>query len=276
MQRRLSIRSDTASLFGDEDLEALPVLQSFREECRLILNLAIPSVVAQLGWSLPSSLIASYIGRNFGPVYLSGYMLVMLTCSLCTLSLLEGVFGAIDSKMPHAFGAKKYQELQILSIRGVILCFMILVPFILVLSICMDKILVAIGEDEDASEAAMRWFRVYAFSLPFYTIFHTAATFLGAQSIMLPEVYSVLFNALLSLPLLLYGLGAAFGYIGTAWAMTLYEACQVMFLLTYCRYFPPHHPESWKPLTKHHFKQAIKKKPFISFVWLSAGGMLAT
>jgi multidrug resistance protein, MATE family len=248
------------------------------EEMQLIVNLAIPSIVAQMGWSVPSALVASYVGIHFGSVYLDAYMLVMVVVSVGVFALLEGIFGALDTLLPQAYGAGKYRDMELISVRCVITCIVIIVPFLIILSTWLEEILIALGQDPEVSHYAEKWFRVYGCSLPFYALFHTMSNFLTSQNIMMPEVVSVLFSALFVLPILLYTFGSTLGFLGTSVAVALYQIFQTLSLTGYLAYAKPYHPETWTGdiLTRSSsWAKALKWKPFSNFLMLGAGGILA-
>lgn len=278
MNRRTSFRGNS----GCTDEEVIET--TMMEEMKIIINLAIPSIVAQMGWSVPSALVASYIGRHYGSVYLDAYMLVMVVLSVCTFAILEGIFSALDTLLPQAYGAKKYKDLQYICVRCFIVCMIIIVPVIIVLSFFLDDILIFLGQDEEASKLAIQWFRIYSYCLPFYAIFHTISTFLSAQNIMTPEVVAVLISALIVLPILLQTLGPI-GFIGTGIAEGSYQIIQTLGLLIYVGYAKPYHPSTWSTSGSilksgiiprvSSWTKAMKWKPFSSFLWLSAGGILA-
>ena len=48
-------------------------------------------------------LTASYIGRNFAPVYLSAFSIANLAVNLSTFTLLAGLMTAFDNLSPQAY-----------------------------------------------------------------------------------------------------------------------------------------------------------------------------
>jgi Na+-driven multidrug efflux pump len=91
----------------------------------------------------------------------------------------------------------------------------------------------------------------------------------------MPEMYSVLVSVLLVLPASLYVFGERLGYIGTALAIVFYQAFQLFFLWWFLAYTKCYHPETWKGVRKSTITKSLRWKPFASFLWLGAGGMLA-
>jgi Na+-driven multidrug efflux pump len=87
-------------------------------EARLLFELAVPTIFVQLGFVVPLFSIASYVGINYGYIYLDGMTLASLTGNLCTLALLQGLYSASDTLSPEAFGAGNSREVGLLAMRG--------------------------------------------------------------------------------------------------------------------------------------------------------------
>jgi len=242
-------------------------------EARLLVNLAIPTVLVQLGATVPPAMTASYIGRHLGAVYLDGFTLASLTGNLLTLSLLQGLYSASDTLSPQAFGAGNYKEVGLLAIRGFVGSLLLIVPINLVLARFMKAILTWVGQDEETSALAAEWYRVYMFGLPFYALYNVAWKFLSAQEIMTPLVVVLVGTCGIVLPLALDRLVPWLGFIGSAFAILIYQASQAGFLLLYLAYKRPHNPMTWPGL--QFWREALAWKQFAAYMRLGAGGMLA-
>lgn len=197
---------------------AIQTLQpSHQHEMMAVFHLFIPTVIIQLGGTVPGFVTASYIGRNYPDiVFLDGFTLAMLTGNLFTLSLCQGLFTASDTLSPQAYGAGNKVEVGLLAIRGFIGSMLVTVPIMILLGIFMDKILIAVGEDMDASKLAWHWYQIYALGTPFYALYNVTWKFLSAQNVMMPLVFSVLVSCGIVLPLSMNILGSMYGYYGTA------------------------------------------------------------
>ncbi|KAL7569902.1 hypothetical protein ACA910_008567 [Epithemia clementina (nom. ined.)] len=80
------------------------------KELKILCSLAIPTIIINLSLVVPPFLTASYVGRNFGHLYLDGYTLANLTGNLLTLAVLQGFDSACDTLAPQAFAASNYRE----------------------------------------------------------------------------------------------------------------------------------------------------------------------
>lgn len=242
-------------------------------EGKCLIELAIPTTVIQLSFTVPSFLTASYIGRQFGSVYLDGYTLAMLTGNLLTLALLQGLFIACDTLSPQAFGAGNYREVGLLAIRGFVSTLLLIIPINAVLFLYMEKLLEFCGQDSEAAEHAWHFYLVYAPSFPFNSLFCILWKFLSSQSILTPLVVCSLVSMLVVLPICLEIFLPMFGFLGSAAALTCGLAFQALSLLAWVRFFQPHHPDSWPGISA--WREALAWQPMRNFWILSFGGMLA-
>ena len=154
---------------------------NYRTECRLFLELATTTTLLTLGFILSPLMTASYIGRRFGPVFLSGFTLANLTGNLCTFSIMSGVLSASDTLSPQAFGTGDYREVGLLAIRGAVSCCAILLPINVVLVLYLESGLVMLGQDPLAASYAVSWYRIFVLSLPFNIVAQVMWKFLSAQ-----------------------------------------------------------------------------------------------
>ena len=246
---------------------------SWKHELQLLLNLAIPTVVIQLGSVLPNFLVASYVGRIFGPTFLDGFTLANLMGNLCNLSLLQGLYTSADTLSPQAYGAGNLKEVGYIAIRGYIASLIVLVPINVVLVEYFKPLLVAVGEDAKAAAVAQQWYRIYVFGLPFYALYMVTWKFLSAQEVMKPLVVVCLVCCLLILPVTLEFMTRWYGYVGSAWSIVLYQVAEALLLILYLKWFQPHTPGTWNGLR---WRDVLHLEPFRRYFWLGLGGMLAS
>lgn len=247
----------------------------FVAEAKGLLNIAVPTVIIQLGFVVPPFLTASYVGRYFGPVYLDGYQMAYLSINLFTLSLLAGLFSASDTLSPQAFGAGNYREVGVIAVRGFLGSMVLVLPVCFILAFCMDNVLMAFGEDPEASMYAAEWYRVYAVALPFYGLYMAIWKFLSAQNVMMPLVISTVFSTALVLPVAMHVLVTQFGFAGSAMAFATYQICQPVTLLLILRVYRPYHEACWPGLGAV-WNEIFRWRPFAQFLHLGLGGIVAS
>ena len=249
------------------------VAETVRTEVRLLLELAVPTVFLSLGFCLSPLLTASYVGRKFGAVYLSGFTLANLTGNLSTLSFLQGFYNASDTLSPQAFGARNYKEVGLIAMRGFFASIIILIPICLIMVPFIGPILIACGQDPEAVVYTSKWYRIYSLSLPFYALYMVTWKFLSAQHVMKPLVYVLFFCCACVLPLSLEILTWLMGFLGSAVAFFIYQSSEAVLLLLFLWWKQPYEPRTWPGLGS--WRQALSWEPLKTFFLLGLGGMLA-
>ncbi|GKY98857.1 hypothetical protein MPSEU_000841700 [Mayamaea pseudoterrestris] len=274
LMRRLSRTSFTdssaAPIKQDDDDEST----AWTREIRLLLELAIPTILIQLGFTVPSFLTASHVGRTFGPIYLDAFSLANLLVNLLTLSLLSGLYSASDTLSPQAFGARNYRQVGLLAMRGFFGGMLLIVPITVLVITYMQSTLIAIGEDPVVTVHAWRWYVVYVLSLPFYALYMVTWKFLAAQHVMLPLVVSGVVSCVVVLPLALKYATEWFGFLGSAVAICVFQMAQALLTLLYVHLFQPHHVDTWPTLAA--WREALHWESLSAYVSLGVGGMVAT
>lgn len=238
------------------------------------LNLMIPTVIIQCSFTICPFLTASYVGRTFGSIYLDSFTLAYLTGNLTTLSLLAGLYSASDTLSPQAFGAGNHFEVGLIAIRGFVgsMCFVL--PVNVALCIWLKPILIWVGEDEEASQHASDWYRIYIVYIPFYAIYCITWKFLSAQNIMKPLVVVCIISTCVILPISLEFFTQWFGFLGSAMAVVTFQISQALLLLFYLYIFRPHAPTCWPAGMLSHWKDALEWEDFKTYMHLGFGGIL--
>ena len=235
-------------------------------EMMLLLRLAIPTLIVQLGSVIPGFVVASYIGRTYASaIYLDAYTLATVTTNLCILSLLQGLYSAADTLSPQAYGAGSHKQVGYIAVRGYIASMIVIAPIVLFLLVYMKPLLLWFGQDSVSVSLAYEWFRVYTMALPFYALYQITMKFLSAQNQMQPLLLCCSLSICIILPILLIVLGSMFGFIGTAISLVLYHVFNSVSLIVYLYCFQAHDPLTW-PGLRDCFQNAIQLKPFISYV----------
>lgn len=249
--------------------------QSLWTETRLLLELAVPTVIIQLGFTFPPFFCASYVGINYGYIYLDGMTLASLTGNLCTLALLQGLYSASDTLSPQAFGAGNARQVGLLAMRGFLASMFVIIPMNVALFFYMKPIMINIGEDQEASTIAWHWYRIYALTLPFYALYMVTWKFLSAQNVMMPLVVVVVLSCAIVLPFCLHFFPIWFGFLGTAWAIFTFQAFEAVFLIFLLWWKQPYIPETWPGLSASTWREALQWKACCEYMVLGLGGMVA-
>ena len=238
-----------------------------------MVELAVPTIIVNLGLFMPPAVVASFVGRTLGTVAMDGFSLGSFIANQSAVAILWGIFTANDTLSPQAFGAKNYREVGLLAIRGFVVGIVAILPPGVVLFFSTERMLLALGQPAAPSALAAEYYRVYLLGLPFFVLYAMIWKFLAAQEITKPLVVVFVINCGIVLPLsLIYFLGW-FGFIGSAMALNVFTMSQSIMLLIYLAVLRPHHPGTWVGLTKS-WRDALAWGPVMAYVRLGLGGVL--
>mmetsp|Transcript_6276 Transcript_6276/g.8163 ORF Transcript_6276/g.8163 Transcript_6276/m.8163 type:complete len:512 (-) Transcript_6276:259-1794(-) len=263
------------ALSSAKEVVAVPnqLISPIWKEAKLLISLAIPSIIIQLSFVVPPFLAASHVGRKYGYLYLDGYTLAWGTGNLATMALLQGVFNASDTLSPQAFGSDNFREVGLIAIRTFVVSMIVILPINAVLIPFMERMFDFLGQDPKASLYACQFYAVYVWSFPFYSLYSILWKFLAAQSIMAPMVVSTLVSTLVVLPLALEALTGLFGFIGVALSFSLFYISNSLIVILWLWYSKSNRTGTWPGLSA--WQEALAWKKFKAFMILSVGGMLA-
>mmetsp|Transcript_116593 Transcript_116593/g.238489 ORF Transcript_116593/g.238489 Transcript_116593/m.238489 type:complete len:561 (+) Transcript_116593:245-1927(+) len=276
-----------ASHEGDDGSRAPTTKYSFwndfREEASLFLELACVNYLTYMGFAACPLIIASYVGRLYGPMYMTAFSLANLTGNLCTQTLVLGLFGAIDTLSPQALGKGDFAEVGRLWIRGVVSSVAIMVPINIPLVLFLEDILIACGEDPTAAHHAHRWYNVFVWSLPFSVVFQSTCKFLTVQRVMTPVIWVSIISTVSIIPMLEVLLnGFDVGFLGSAYAYVLFWVLQTWLLLTYVWFRRPYDERTWPTSSSNNtgavcvlWKSSMDRTAMKDFVTLGLGGVVA-
>jgi Na+-driven multidrug efflux pump len=139
----------------------------------------------------------------------------------------------------------------------------------------MESVLLAFGEDPEASHYAHQWYRVYVLSLPFYVLYMVTWKFLSAQNVMLPLVLASVVSCAVVLPLALDLLTRWLGFVGSAVAIVLFQFSQACVAVGYVAARRPHRPGTWPGLAGAVWRDVFHWEPFKVYFFLGLGGIIA-
>lgn len=275
-----SLSSSSSSLVRPLSASSSATLPWWWHETKLLLNLTVPTILVQLNATIPPAVTASHVGRDLdkSASYLDGYSLANIVFNLLSLSLLQGVLTASDTLSPRAFGMGNYSEVGRIAIRAYLTSLVIVLPINIVIFFRIQSILEWLHEDAASSHLATRWYQIYCLiSLPFYIFYGVVWKFLSAQEIVMPLVYVSLLGWVLVLPISLRVLMPIMGFVGSAWAMLIYQVAQSILLVAYLSWKRPHTWGTWVGLFHREvWREVLRIGPMLSFVKLALGGVLAT
>lgn len=244
-------------------------------QAKLLLNISVPSVAAQIGYAFLFPQTASAIGRLLGKEELAGFSLASLSGNFTCLSIIVGTLSASETLQPRAYGCKDYPEVGRLAIRGFAATTLVLVLPVFVLLNSADSILRVLGQDPTASSLAKEWINFYLIGIPSCQILRIIQRFLSCQNIVWPVAGASLLGCFILHPLLLAWLVPRYGFLGSAVAVASSQTTQLLLLLTYLLWAKPYHPKTWPGLSISSIRESVRLGPLLSYLKLGLGGVFA-
>ena len=202
---------------------------------KLLINFAVPSIIAMLVSALYNIVDQFFIGRSIGTLGNAATNIVFpLSTSCVALSLLFGIGGA--STFNLAMGAKKEHEgafyignaATLLFSSGIILC--------IIVQLFTNPLLKFFGSPENVMEYAIPYTRITSLGFPFL-IFATGGGHLiradgSPKYTMICNLTGAVINTILD-PILIFGFNL--GMAGAAIATIIGQICSGLLVINYIR-----------------------------------------
>lgn len=202
---------------------------------KLLINFAVPSIIAMLVSALYNIVDQFFIGRSIGTLGNAATNIVFpLSTSCVALSLLFGIGGA--STFNLAMGAKKEHEgafyignaATLLFSSGIILC--------IIVQLFTNPLLKFFGSPENVMEYAIPYTRITSLGFPFL-IFATGGGHLiradgSPKYTMICNLTGAVINTILD-PILIFGFNL--GMVGAAIATIIGQICSGLLVINYIR-----------------------------------------
>jgi len=211
----------------------IPRFGDLRQEFRPMFNLAVPVVMAELGWMTMGLVDTLMVGR-IGPEAIGavgiGSSLFMGVC-IFAMGLLLG----LDTLVSHAFGAGRLDECHRWLAHGVLISLLLSIPITLVV-LALSASLSGWGLHPAVLQLTQPYLDVLAWSIPpllLYASFRRYLQGMGvARPVMIALVLANVLNALVNWILIFGRLGVpAMGVRGSAWATVVARIVMAAVLL---------------------------------------------
>jgi len=211
----------------------LPALSDLREEFRPMFRLALPVVLAEMGWMTMGMVDTLMVGRlspeAIGAVGLGSSIFMGL--SIFAMGLLLG----LDTLVSQAFGADNIDECHRWLVHGVVLAVLLSVP-ITGLLLWIASALDGWGLDPGVLILTEPYVEIVAWSVLPLLLYAAFRRYLQGMGIVRPVTIALvaanIVNVVVNWILIFGNLGApALGVAGAAWATVLSRAAMAGFLL---------------------------------------------
>jgi MATE family multidrug resistance protein len=208
-------------------------VHDLRQEFRPMFTLAVPVVMAELGWMTMGIVDTLMVGR-IGPEAIGavgiGSSLFMAIC-IFAMGLLLG----LDTLVSHAFGAGRIDECHRWLAYGVALSLLLSIPITIII-LALSSSLSGWGLDPAVLRLTQPYLDVLAWSIPpllLYASFRRYLQGMGAvRPVMMALAFANILNAVVNWILIFGHLGApAMGVRGSAWATVVARIVMAAVLL---------------------------------------------
>jgi MATE family, multidrug efflux pump len=210
-----------------------PAWSSLRREFRPMFSLALPVVLAELGWMTMGLVDTLMVGRlspeAIGAVGIGTSL--FMGVSIFAMGLLLG----LDTLVSHAFGAGRVDECHRWLFHGLALAILLAVPTSLVL-VALSAALPHWGLDPEVLRLAVPYLEIVTWSITPLLLYASLRRYLQGMGVVRPVMIALftanVLNVVINWILIFGKLGApAMGVRGAAWATVIARLGMAGFLL---------------------------------------------
>nr|XP_009671242.1 PREDICTED: multidrug and toxin extrusion protein 2-like isoform X3 [Struthio camelus australis] len=215
---------------------------NFWEDAKKLIVLAWPLLLNQLLIFL-IHLVSSIFCGHLGNVELASVTLAIAVVNVTAISVGYGLSSACDTLISQTYGSKNLRRVGVILQRATLIILLCCFPCCAIL-INIEQLLLLIRQDPEVSRLTQLYVMAFIPALPAVFLYHLETRYLQNQGftssavifkmIMWPQVLSgIVGNAVnvIANCIFLYALG--FGITGSAWANTVAQYSQTVFLFLY-------------------------------------------
>ncbi|XP_064892419.1 multidrug and toxin extrusion protein 1 isoform X1 [Columba livia] len=208
------------------------VPDNFWEEAKKLLVLAGPLILIQLLIFL-IHLISSIFCGHLGKVELASVTLAIAVINVTAISVGYGLSSACDTLISQTYGSKNLLRVGVILQRAILILLLCCFPCCAIL-INIEQLLLLIRQDPEVSRLTQRYVMAFVPALPAVFLYNLETRYLQNQMITWPVVLSGIIGNIVNVIancIFLYVLH--FGITGSAWANTVAQYSQTIFLFLY-------------------------------------------
>ncbi|NXC19937.1 S47A1 protein, partial [Corythaeola cristata] len=208
------------------------VPDNFWEDAKELLVLAGPLILIQLLIFL-IHLVSSIFCGHLGKVELASVTLAIAVVNVTAISVGYGLASACDTLMSQTYGSKNLLRVGVILQRATLILLLCCFPCCAIL-INIEQLLLLIRQDPEVSRLTQRYVMAFLPALPAVFLYNLETKYLQNQMIMWPVVLSGIVGNVVNVIancIFLYVLHL--GIIGSAWANTVAQYSQTIFLFLY-------------------------------------------
>ncbi|NWT97391.1 S47A1 protein, partial [Urocynchramus pylzowi] len=206
--------------------------ENFWVDVRQLLVLAGPLILIQLLIFL-IHLVSSIFCGHLGKVELASVTLAIAVINVTAISVGYGLTSACDTLISQTYGSKNLLRVGVILQRATIIILLCCFPCCAIL-INIEQLMLLMQQDPDVSRLTQHYVNAFLPALPAVFLYNLETRYLQNQMIMWPLVLSGVIGNLINVAanyVLLFVFHM--GVMGSAWANTVAQYSQTIFLFLY-------------------------------------------
>ncbi|NXY77551.1 S47A1 protein, partial [Glareola pratincola] len=205
---------------------------NFWEDAKKLLVLAGPLILIQLLIFL-IHLVSSIFCGHLGKVELASVTLAIAVINVTAISVGYGLSSACDTLISQTYGSKNLLRVGVILQRATLILLLCCFPCCAIL-INIEQLLLLIRQDPEVSRLTQRYVMAFVPSLPAVFMYSLETKYLQNQMIMWPLVLSgIVGNIVNVIANCIFLYVFHLGITGSAWANTVAQYSQAIFLFLY-------------------------------------------